>query len=354
MFKRQYDYLILGQGIAGSCVAWELWRRGKTALIVDREESVTTSRVAAGLMTPVTGQRLVPSWKFHQFREVAIPFYREIEVLTQSEFYREFRMLRIFQQSKEKELFLRKKEELKSYVENDPNSPPSIDSTKLEARWGGFEMPLAGQLRTVPFLDATRNFFRERDLFLTGELDLSAGLKIIPDQPLQFPGWGVSSNRLICCQGFSGSQSDWLTHLPWKPAKGEILTLRISGLDESRILNAGLWVIPLGQDLYRVGSTYEWHQLDQIPTETGREEICRRLRSFLKLPFEIVDHQAAVRPSMENQKPVVGCLPEEPRIAFLNGLGSKGALMGPLLAQQLIDHLERGTALDPEIDLTNK
>lgn len=358
-----YDYVIIGQGIAGSCLAWELWRRRKSFLLVDAGEPATASRVAAGLITPVTGQRLVPSWQFHEFRADALPFYQEVEKLTGNACYRHFTMLRIFQNEREAQLFRKKRDALKSFL-NESDSPVMIDLSRITAPWGGFEMPLAGQLRTTAFLNATRLFFTsenryrllrmdiERDFSRSSRPSLRTGLsssKLWHSQTL-----GVTTGCLICCQGIAGRDSNGLRTLPWKPAKGEILTVRIPNLNEARILNSGVWLIPVEEDIYRAGATYEWNDLDPRPTLAGRDEIAERLQRFVKLPVEIIDQQGAVRPSMEDQKPVAGFLSHEPGIAVLNGLGSKGALMAPLLARQLVDHLEFGTELDPAIDVQRR
>ncbi|QDU80351.1 bifunctional tRNA (mnm(5)s(2)U34)-methyltransferase/FAD-dependent cmnm(5)s(2)U34 oxidoreductase [Polystyrenella longa] len=353
MSASEFDYLIVGQGIAGSCLAWELWRRGKSFLLADPCPFVTTSKVAAGLMTPVTGQRLVPSWRFLEFRNVALPFYREIEKVTGRGCCREFTMLRLFQSEREQNLFAKKREELKSYV-SPSSSRLEIDSDKLNAPWGGFEMPLAGQLQTVPFLEATRDFFLKQERYRELSLDMEQDFDLSSADKVYVAKLDSTFGRIVCCQGVKGIETEGVNNLPWKPAKGEILTLHIPGLQEERVVNSGVWLVPLGEDRYRVGSTYEWQNLDQEVTEAGRDEIVRRLQSFLKLPFMVIDQQAAVRPGLEDQKPVAGSFPDEPRLAILNGLGSKGALMAPWLVQQLVDHLEFGTGMDPEVNFATR
>ena len=53
------NILIIGQGIAGSCLAWELKRRGSEFTVADRPVAETASRVAAGRM-PGGGRSLLP------------------------------------------------------------------------------------------------------------------------------------------------------------------------------------------------------------------------------------------------------------------------------------------------------
>ena len=143
----------------------------------------------------------------------------------------------------------------------------------------------------------------------------------------------------------------WFQHIQFKPAKGEILTVRIRGLTEERIVHRGVWLMPLGDELFRVGATYEWSQLDSQPTVTGREEICSRLKEFLRLPLEVIGHDAAVRPILKHQYPVVGMHPGQPRLGYFNGLGSKGSLQAPWLAHHFANALTGRGTLDPEVDM---
>ena len=74
-----YDYAIVGQGLAGTQLAWRLFQRGKRVVLIDRDEAVTASKAAAGLVNPITGQRINLSWRLHEFLPVALEFYRYVE-----------------------------------------------------------------------------------------------------------------------------------------------------------------------------------------------------------------------------------------------------------------------------------
>ncbi|HBA65740.1 MAG TPA: FAD-dependent oxidoreductase, partial [Methylococcaceae bacterium] len=54
------DFLIVGQGLAGSLLAFELIQRNAQVMVVD-DGRENASEVAAGLINPVTGIRLVKS-----------------------------------------------------------------------------------------------------------------------------------------------------------------------------------------------------------------------------------------------------------------------------------------------------
>lgn len=60
-------FLIVGQGIAGSVLAWTLLQRGAKVQLADPKLRSSSSRVAAGIINPVTGKRFVKSWNFDLF-----------------------------------------------------------------------------------------------------------------------------------------------------------------------------------------------------------------------------------------------------------------------------------------------
>ena len=195
-------------------------------------------------------------------------------------------------------------------------------------------MPCAGQLDVPQYLNVSRETFQRDGGYVTASLDPERDL-VLNDNRVSIPRLGVHARRLIFCEGAALASNPWFRDVVLKPAKGEILIVRIPGLTEERVVHRGVWLVPLGNELFRVGSTYEWQQLDNRPTAQGRDEITAKLREFLRLPFEVLDHHAAVRPIHRNQYPVVGLHPEHNQLGYFNGLGSKGTLHAPYFASQL-------------------
>ena len=162
----------------------------------------------------------------------------------------------------------------------------------------------------------------------------------------------VEAGTLILCRGFDATADPWFGSIAFKAAKGEILTVRIPGLAEERVIHRGIWLAPVGDEVFRVGSTYTWEPLDSFPTAEGRLAIEAKLREFLRLPYEILDHQAAVRPVIDAGFPVIGRHPAFPPLAYFNGLGSKGSLLAPFFANQLATHLCDGGEIEPQVNVS--
>lgn len=347
MQTADFDVAIIGQGLAGTTLAWALLRRGQSVIVIDRQESATSSRVAAGLMTPITGPRLavVPCWD--QFWSAATAFYQDLEQRTSARFFHVFPAVRLFRTPAECAIFERRlaQPDFRSLVRS-LESP--IDPDWFDARLGGFEMASAGRLDTSAFLNVSRSEFTACGAYRQADVDLRHDV-IIEPAGVRLPGLEIRCARLIFCQGYQPTAAPWFAPVRFNPAKGEILTLSIPQLTEPRVVHRGIWLAPVDGGTFRAGATFEWKQLDPRPTKAAKAEMIQQLGELLRVPFEVIDQQAAVRPTMHDFVPVVGLHPDYPRIGIFNGLGTRGALWAPRLAEQFAVRLTGGPDLSSEV-----
>jgi glycine/D-amino acid oxidase-like deaminating enzyme len=339
------DFVAVGQGLAGTTLAWQLRRRGLRVLVVDREGG-GSSRIAAGLVTPVTGKRLAKSWRWDELYPAAVAFYRDLESDLGEAIFHQRPAIRLFATPEERDEFDRRAASvLAGLVRTLDRVPDAFD-----APLGGFEMPTAARLDVPRYLNLSRDHFQREGAYRSADLDPSRDVELVPDG-VRLPRLGVEARGLVFCRGFAPGTDPWFGGVKFNAAKGEILTLRIPGLPEDRVVHRGVWLAPAGGDVFRCGSTYTWSPLDCEPTTEGRAEIESRLREFLRLPFEVIDHRAAVRPVIDAGYPVLGQHPGFPQLAYFNGLGSKGSLLAPFFAGQLAACLADGGEIEPAVDV---
>ena len=340
--ERTPEFVVVGQGLAGTAVAWHLRRRGRRVLVLDRGDPHAASRVAAGLVTPYTGRRLARTWKLDECFPAAVDFYRGVEAETGEAILHVAPALRLFADPAERAVATGKL---------DPSLlDPAANADWFAADHGACELAPAARLDTVRYLDASRAAFEKDDGFRTADFDPAADVEQTA-AGVRLPRLGMTVKGVIFCQGVGGVGNPWFPTVPYNPAKGEVLTLRIPGLAETRTVHRGVWLAPLGGDQFAAGSTYDRDDLTPTPTAAGRTHIEAGLREFLRLPFEVLDHRAGVRPVLITTKPMLGVHPCVPGLAVLTGLGSKGSLYAPYFAAQLVDHLLDGRPLDPEVTL---
>jgi len=345
------DFLIVGQGLAGTCLAWELLGRGATVHIIDRGETMSASKISAGLLNPIIGRNYNLSWRFRECFAAAEKFYRAREADLGVSFFRELPLVRLFREEHEREVFERKRQAgLYDGLLSDPQPDPLVRDG-LVHDFGGFEIARAGSVETARFLEASRRRFAELDCLSKSKCelrDIDPGLVNVTWRDLE-------ACRLVMCVGYRGSQCPCFPWIGYRPAKGEILDIEIKNFGDQRIFNKGNWLIPTSDGRWRTGTTYSWESLNHKPTAQARKIIEERLRAMLPgIEYSVVDHRAAVRPIAHGRKAVLGCHPNQPRLVVFNGLGSKGALQAPWCASHLADHLLGGASLDPEVDLAQR
>jgi glycine oxidase len=333
---RDVDYLIAGQGLAGTVLAWTATARGRSVLIADPAPHSNASRAAAGLINPILGPRLTASWRYHEFWPHARQFYRSLEATLHTPLLHETGLVRFLIDDAQR-LAWQKKRSLPLY---DGLWTPCPDHPE----WA-FLCPSAAWLDLAAFVEASAPLLPccpER--IDPAELEPApAGIR-----------WrDLCARFVIFCDGHAISTNPLFQFVPARLARGDILTLHLPHWSESRILHRGKWVLPIGNHRFRVGATYDW-ALPPVapPPETAAAEILPALRPLLPEHLPPPErHTSGIRAMVHHGIPVLGRHPLHPRIALFNGLGAKGVLLAPWFAQQLLDHLEAGTPLDPAVDL---
>ena len=366
-----FDFIIVGQGLAGTCLAWELRALGARVMVVDREAAVTSSRIAAGLITPVTGQRLVKTWRWEELRASAWEFYHRMEIELGCSLLQDTSTLKVFASPPEREFFEKRwpSPDYRGLLKK-----VSKPSKGLSAPLGSCEILQGGQLDVAGFLLRSRARFLEEGCYRTGDLLLPGDLALGEEEPLasqpelrppggvvDIPRWGLRARAVVFCQGIDARSNPWFSNVEFNPARGEVLTVRIPDWTEDRIVHGGVWVAPLNpfrpshqRQFFRVGATYDWTHLDSGPTTEGGTALEDSLEKLWQLPYEVVDHLTAVRPILKQLNPVVGLHPRYPQLGYMNGLGSKGSLQAPFFARQLASHLVLRTPLEREVDIQHR
>jgi len=161
----------------------------------------------------------------------------------------------------------------------------------------------------------------------------------------------IRAKHLIFCEGYQATQNPYFSWLPFALNKGELLEISVKNFPEECIYNKGVYVVPLEPGKWKVGATYNWREPDELPTEAGFNELKTRLQQLVKLPVQPQAHYAGIRPAVRDRKPLIGTHPELPAVHIFNGMGSKGVLMAPWLADHFSEVLTGNAVLLPEADI---
>ncbi len=341
------DYLIIGQGLAGSLLAWELIQRGCKVLIIDNAQE-NASQVAAGLINPITGMRFVKSAEADTLLPIAKRHYSQLADFFQQDFYIEKPMLRLFRNSNE---LLNANKRL-----NNPDyqaylgdiRPPGTSSKNLATPFGLLEQQQTGYLLTPPLLACLKTFFIAQNSYRQAEFDYR-DLQLQPSLRWQ----DITPKQIIFCEGYRTRQNPWFSWLPFQPAKGEILTLKHQAELPDKILNYGNWLIPLNSRQVRVGATFDRENTDTQITEQGKKGLLKALGQISPnlIDATLVNHQANIRPCTLDKQPFIGSHPQHNNLLIFNGFGAKGSLQIPWYSRHFADVLLNGAALSQTCDI---
>lgn len=344
------DVLLLGQGLAGSTLAWRLIERGLSVAVIDRggvDEvgNPSASRVAAGLITPVTGKRLTIAGDYETLWNCARDFYRGVESRGVGPLLHEGPAIRLFVSRGEQAEFCRRCVDAR-FARHARASEPHELPPALAAPWGGFVMPGAARLDIKGYLASTLAMLESEGRCYRGAINIERDVAVAP-QSVALPRVGLAARRLVTCTGHAAAGAPFGAAPPLAPVKGEILTIESPSLRLDHVTHAGLWIAPLGGNTYRVGSTTDRERLDSAPTEAARTELLAKLAALGVRDARVVAHEAAVRPATPDRRPTFGFSRTHPAVGWLNGLGAKGSLGAPFYAGEMADLVVRSLLEGP-------
>ena len=336
--------LIVGAGVAGTALAQHLLDRGATVTLLDKGANVS-SAVAGGILNPLVFRRMTLSWRIHDLLPYAYNFYRAQEARVADTFLHFVPIRRFFASEQERTYWLKK--------QDDPQFAPYMQTqSELDAHFpdenntfGTGLVLQSGYVESAKYVRLTQDYYSQLGILIQDSVDYSQ------IDPVAGTYKGEVFDHLVFAEGKDGCYNPWFNYLPLQQTKGEVLTVRISDLSQEESRNRKCFMMPIGNQNFRVGSTYAWNTDDNTVTEEGKQTILENMRTVNTLPYEIVDHVAGVRPTVSDRRPLLGKHPEFPKLVIANGLGTKGYILAPKLMQELADHLLTQTDLHPETDI---
>jgi glycine/D-amino acid oxidase-like deaminating enzyme len=342
---KQVDYIIVGCGLASIAFCEQLRVHQKTFVVFD-DNSQKSSVVAAGMYNPVILKRFTAVWKAKEQLEIALPVYKKIEKDLNIKIDYKLQLLRRFTSTEEQNKWFNAsdKPSLETFLSTQivKNTNPVID-----AAYGFGEVLHAGRLDTETLITAYKDFLKQNDSLEEKQFQ-HQNLQIETDST-QYEN--IEAKHIVFAEGFGVKHNPYFKDIPLTGSKGEILTIKAPDLKIDYAIKSSVFVIPLGNDLYNVGSTYDNDDKSNTPTEKAKENLLSKLKTFLKCDFKVVSHVAGVRPTTKDRRSLVGRHSEYQNLYVLNGLGTRGVMIAPYVADELFQFIENDVALDSEIDI---
>lgn len=338
----QHHFLIVGAGIAGVCLSKHLIDAGHAVTLVDNGQN-TSSLVAAGMINPMVFRRMTKSWRVDDFLPYADSFYSKFGDLCNTQFYHPIVIRRLFSSVQEREFWFNKQENpayqhyLTPIEDSDTNYSQAINE------FGSGRVKQASYVSPKDFFEKTIHWISQTNHVIVEQFDYE---KLNPETGNYK---GITYDKIIFCEGVAVKNNPWFSAIPINPTKGETLTIQTTNLPNQESLNRKCFVLPIGGDRFRVGATYVWNTNNSTPTAAGEKELRQQLSYLTNASYDVVGGDAGVRPTMLDRRPVLGEHATFKRLVIFNGLGTKGYLLAPLLAKELMEFMLHGIPLDSEV-----
>ncbi len=339
----EVDYIVVGFGLAGMSFVSHLEANNKTFVVFDNNENRPT-RVVGGMYNPIILKRFTPAWHAHEMWGYALPFYKKMEKQFAKSYIKPIPIKRILHSVEEQNNWVVASE--KPVMSEYMNPEISKESIKgLSADYGFGNIHDVGRVEGDVLLNDYKNVLISKGVFLNEEFDYN--LVQISEKVVYKT---IKAKTIIFSVGSYLHHNPFFNFLPMREAKGELLLIEIPDLDINFTIKSSVFMIPYGKNKYMVGATYNWEDKTYEPTESAKLEIETKLRSFLKLPYKIIERRVGIRPTVKDRRPLIGKHPKYEKMAVLNGLGTRGIIIAPLLAKQLYEYLEHNKPIDSDMN----
>lgn len=362
------DYIIVGQGVAGSVLAYFLRKNGQKVVVIDQntEGSVSASKIAAGVINPITGRRFVKSWRIDAFLPIAKRTYQALETLLKVPLWHERTVIRTLRNIEEENNFLLRRT-YPDYAHYCGETTTVKASNALNNFPAFAPIKNGGQVNLPLFVAEFRSYLIDNQSFINEKFSHTE--LVFANDFVTYKN--IKAKKIIFADGAAGATNPYFSWLPFNLDKGELLLVRIPDLNLTDIFKNKISIVPLHdlelasphvenkskratqntESLYWVGATNTWTFADDLPTEAYKQLIVNELQEILNCPFEVVEHHAAIRPTVKDRRPFIGWHPQFSILGIFNGFGTKGAALVPFFAEHFVDSLLNTQPIEKEVDI---
>ena len=331
-------------GIAGICYAETLYQNKKSFYVIDNKKP-GSSKIAAGIFNPTVLKRYNMTWNGEEFHKNAVIFFKKIENKYKNQIIFKNDILKAFSSFSDQNNWAvaSKKPVLKEFLDS------KIHTKKIKGVLTEFGYGLVKKCGRISTLNLINEFKKNlNDNYLNRDFDFSKlfsdNKKIVYDN--------ILAENIVFCEGYSIISNPFFKHLPVKGSKGEFLIVKIPNLNLKQIIKrSSIFIMPLGNQIYWVGATYDNSDKKNRPTQLKKQWLIEKLESIIMESYKIIEHKASIRPSTIDRRPIIGSHPKCKNIYLLNGMGSRGILLAPTLSYWLYDYIYKGVQIPQEVDI---
>lgn len=339
------DYIVVGLGLAGIALCETLEQHNKTFVVFD-DGSQKSSTVAGGLYNPVILKRFTKVWLAREQLAIAIPFYQHLEQKFKETYDYKVPVYRRFTSVEEQNLWFEAADKpgLGEFMSLQLHKN---QNKYIDAPFGFGEVLQTGRLATAHLQQTYTHYLKQQQKLQEETFELSA--MELTENAVVYKG--VKARQIVFADGFGMKSNPYFNYLPLNGTKGQLVTIEAPQLQLDFVLKSSVFIIPQGNNQYRIGATYEWDDKTNETTDAAKTQLLTKLETFMKCPYKVVNQEAGIRPTVTDRRPLVGRHPEHKNVYLLNGMGSRGVMIAPYIAKELYQYIEAEKPLNPGIDI---
>ncbi len=339
------DYLIVGSGLAGISFSEIALQNSKSVLVLDNN-SQNSSKIAGGLYNPVILKRFSEVGQAKEHLLIMNEFFSILEKKLDAKVDVKMPIFRRFFSVEEQNNWFA--------ASDKENLTLFLSTTLITKKFKGIDSPFGfgevlqtGYIDTALLLIKYREYLVQNNLFMVESFDYS----LLKEEENGICYKDIQAKHIIFAEGFGMHSNPYFNDLPLDGTKGELLVIKAPQLDLDVIMNSSVFILPLGDNLFKIGATYNWEDKTDTSTEDGKTELVEKIKEVICCDFDIVAHFAGVRPTVKDRRPLVGTYANHNSIHILNGLGTRGVMLGPAMAKALFENIEFQKPLERAIDI---
>ncbi|MFX0558523.1 NAD(P)/FAD-dependent oxidoreductase [Maribacter sp. CXY002] len=339
------DYIVVGLGLAGTSFC-ETLRKNNKEYVVYNDDSQTSSLVAGGISNPVILKRFTLAWHAKELLPIANSFYAKFEKEFSVKLNSELPVLRRLNSIEEQNSWFQAtdKPSLKRFLATTLVHNKNLN---IDAPFDFGEVLCTTKLDTRLLIETYKKYLLTNHQLVTESFE--HGKVVINNDYVEYKE--LKARKIVFAEGYGLKFNSYFNYLPLQGSKGEYLIIKSSALKEINAVKSSIFIIPLGDDLYKIGANYERWDKTNLPTNEAKMELLNKLDATIKCSYEVVGHEAGIRPTISDRRPLLGKHPEHDKFAILNGFGSHGVMIAPWASEHLYHYLENGKHLNQEVDI---
>ncbi len=337
---------MVGAGLAGACAALALSRTRRVVVVEAEHPAAGASGAAAGLVHPYMGRKARPAWRFAEALDALAALDAEAGGLV-----RWTGVLRPAASEAQAETFCQRASEVDGLT--------WVDAEASAERWplvaaphGTLIVERGGSVDIGAFVRAALAVAERR-----GAEVVRARVRGWTDSDAITDNGMIPFRHLVLAPGDGARKIGALDGLPLHRVKGQTITLaRPATLDPNHPAVAGPGYVIPADDGVIVGSTFE-HSFESVAPDPALDAglAARAAEAVPTLEgAAVLDRRAGVRLTVPavvspGRLPLAGPLQGHDGVWLLAGLGAKGLLTAPLIAERLADALDGRQSLPAEL-----